>query len=102
MDLYYGMIVLGLASLSAPFLAKLAGYEMHRKPFDFVGVSGIFFLLAASFSLASTLITGIASIGHMLIIGSFTLGLVGLLVGALWGAGEVFRESNHGLLGSKG
>ena len=30
MELYYGLIVLGLVCLSAPFWAKLAGYETHR------------------------------------------------------------------------
>jgi hypothetical protein len=29
MELYYGLIVLGLVCLSAPFWAKLAGYETH-------------------------------------------------------------------------
>ena len=51
MELYYGLIVLGLVCLSAPFWAKLAGYETHRKPFDLVGAGGGFFMLAASFQL---------------------------------------------------
>jgi hypothetical protein len=42
MELYYGLIVLGLVCLSAPFWAKLAGYETHRKPFDLVGAGGVF------------------------------------------------------------
>ena len=101
MELYYGLIVLGLASLSAPFLARLAGYETHRKPLDLVGAGGIFFMLAASFSLASTLHTSVAQMCGFLMMGSFIIGLMGLLIGAFWTAHEVLHESDHGMLGTK-
>lgn len=101
MELYYGLIVLGLACLSAPFLAKLAGYETHRKPLDLVGAGGIFFMLAASFNLASSLYATLAQIGGILMMISFVIGWMGLLIGAFWTAHEVLHETDHGMLGTK-
>ncbi|HEY5895364.1 MAG TPA: hypothetical protein VIT91_19250 [Chthoniobacterales bacterium] len=101
MDLYYGLIVLGLAALSAPFWAKLAGYETHRKPFDLVGASGMFFLLAAAFQLAGSISPTIAGMCNGLMIGSFVIGWIGMLFCAFWVAIEVLRESGHGMLGAK-
>jgi hypothetical protein len=101
MELYYGLIVLGLVCLSAPFWAKLAGYETHRKPFDLAGASGVFFMLAASFQLATSMSTWFAAICSPLMIASFIIGVVGLLIGAFWTASEVLRESDHGILGTK-
>jgi hypothetical protein len=102
MDLYYGLIVLGLAGLSAPFFAKLAGYEItHRKPFDLVGVSGILFLLTASFQLAPSISIAVAGICTFLKGITFVLGWLGLLCGALWAASEVLRGTDHGMLGAK-
>jgi hypothetical protein len=101
MELYYGLIVLGLVCLSAPFWAKLAGYETHRKPFDLAGASGVFFMLAASFQLATSMSTRLAVICGPLMIVSFIIGVVGLLIGAFWTAGEVLRKSGHGILGTK-
>jgi hypothetical protein len=101
MELYYGLIVLGLVCLSAPFWAKLAGYETHRKPFDLVGAGGVFFMLAASFQLATSMSARFAAICSPLMIVSFIIGVVGLLIGAFWTASEVLRESDHGILGTK-
>jgi hypothetical protein len=101
MELYYGLIVLGLVCLSAPFWAKLAGYETHRKPFDLVGAGGVFFMLAASFQLATSMSARFAAICNPLMIVSFIIGVVGLLIGAFWTASEVLRESDHGILGTK-
>ena len=61
MELYYGLIVLGLVCC-APFWARLAGYETHRKPFDLAGASGVIFMLAASFQLATSMSTRFAAI----------------------------------------
>jgi|SRR5271166_2534570 len=102
MELFYGLIVLGLAGLSAPFFAKVSGCEIpHRKPFDLVGVSGILFLLAASLQLAPTISMTVAGVCRILMMLSFILGWIGLLCGALWATGEVLRETDHGLLGTK-
>ena len=68
MELYYGLIVLGLVCLSAPFWAKLAGYETHRKPFDLVGAGGVFFMLAASFQLATSMSARFAAICNPLML----------------------------------
>jgi hypothetical protein len=79
MELYCGLIVLGLVCLSAPFWAKLAGYETHRKRFDLAGASGVFFMLAASFKLATSMSTRLAVTCGPLMMLSFILGVVGLL-----------------------
>src|SRR5437870_5453103 len=99
MELYYGLIVLGLAALSAPFWAKLAGYETHRKPFDLAGAGGMFFLLSASFQIAGSISTAVATVCHALMMISFVIGWIGLLCGAFWVAAEVLTEPDHGIVG---
>ncbi len=103
--MYYQLILLGLVCFAAPWLARLAGYETHRKPFDMVGIAGIFFLLAASFGLGfGTLIPPAwdlstwASVIRALMICSFILGWVALAVGAVWSTVEVLREPDHSVL----
>ena len=96
--MYYQLIVLGLVCLAAPWLARLGGYETHRKPFDMVGVGGIFFLLAASFGLGFSLIVGArdvvfwAVLTRVLMICSFVLGWIALGIGAIWSTLEVWHE----------
>ena len=60
---YYELIVLGLVCLVTPWLAKLAGYEIARKPFDLVGIGGVFFLLASAFGLGMNLVESLRGIG---------------------------------------
>jgi len=95
--MYYELIVLGLVSLAAPWLAKLAGFETGRKPFDLVGVGGIFFLLTAAFGLGTTLIVTLADIGKAFMLLSMLLGWIALGAGAVWGTIDVIREPDHGL-----
>lgn len=96
--LYYELIVLGLACLSAPVTARLAGFETHRKPFDLVGAGGVFFLLGASLNLAGMICAAIATLCTGLMMITFALGWIGLLIGAFWITGEVFRETDHGVM----
>jgi hypothetical protein len=98
MEIFYGLIVLGLAGLFAPFCGKLAGYETHRKPFDLVGVGGMFFLLSAAFQLAIPMMAPIAAICHGLMIAAFIIGWIGLLCGTFWATSEVLREPDHGMV----
>jgi hypothetical protein len=56
---------------------------------------------AASLQLATSMSTRFAVISGLLMIGSFIIGVVGLLIGAFWTAGDVLRESDHGILGTK-
>jgi hypothetical protein len=102
MNMYYELIVLGLACLGAPICARLAGFETRRKPFDLVGVSGVFFLLGASFKLAGELFTAITALSSWLMMAAFVLGWVGLLIGAFWISSEVFHEADHGVLHKAG
>jgi len=96
--MYYELIILGLVTLAAPGLARLAGYETGRKPFDLVGVAGIFFLLATAFGLGMTLVPMLVDIGRVFMIVSFVLGWITLFAGAIWGALDVLRETDHGLM----
>ncbi len=97
--MYYELIMLGLVCLVAPWLARLAAYEIGRKAFDLVGVAGIFFLMAASFGLGMTLVELLSDIGKTFMIVSFVLGWVSLFVGAIWGTVDVIREPDHRLVG---
>jgi len=87
--------------LAAPGLARFAGYETPRKPFDLVGIGGIFFLLAASFGLGPNVVESLHNMPRLfngLMIISLCLGWLSLIVGALWTSLEVLREPEHGLL----
>jgi len=99
--MYYELIVLGLISLAAPWLAKMAGFETGRKPFDLVGVAGIFFLLAAAFGVGMTLVIALDPIGKAFMLVSLVLGWIALGAGAVWGTIDVIREPYHGLLHHK-
>jgi hypothetical protein len=99
--MYYELIVLGLVTLAAPWLAKMAGFEMGRKPFDLVAVAGIFFLLAASFGIGTSLVVALTDIGHAFMLVSVVLGWIALAAGAVWGTIDVIREPHHGMLHHK-
>ncbi len=96
--MYYQLIVLGLVCLAAPWLARLAGYEIGRKPFDLVGVAGIFFLLAASFGLGMAMVDLLSQVGMAFMLVSFVLGWISLFAGAIWGTIDVIREPDHRLM----
>ena len=95
--MYYQLIVLGLVCLAAPWLAKMSGYEIGRKPFDLVGIAGIFFLMAASFGLGMTYVDLLHDIGKAFLLVSFVLGWIALFAGAIWGTIDVVREPDHRL-----
>src|SRR5438093_749370 len=95
--MYYELIVLGLVGLAAPWLAKTAGFETGRKPFDLVGVAGMFFLLAASFGVGMSLVVALADIGRAFMLVSIVLGWIALAAGAVWGTIDIVREPNRDL-----
>ncbi len=95
--MYYELILLGLITLIAPWLARVAGYETGRKPFELAGVAGFFFLLAAAFGLGMTLVPLLVDIGRVFMIVSFVLGWIALFAGAIWGTIDVIREPDHRL-----
>src|SRR5205809_210060 len=99
--MYFQLLLLGLICLAAPGLARFAGYETRRKPFDLVGIGGIFFLLAASFGLGPNLVQALSSVTGLLnglTIISFCLGWLSLIVGAVWGTIEVIQEPENRML----
>ena len=57
------LIVLGLVCIVAPWFAKMVGYEVPRKPFDLVGIAGIFFLLGASVFIGVAHVSWLKSLG---------------------------------------
>ena len=99
--MYYELIVLGLICLASPALAKIAGFETGRKPFDLIGVGGMFLLLSAAFGLGMNLVLALADIGRSFMVVSTLLGWVALGAGAVWGTIDVIREPDHGLLQHK-
>ena len=99
--MYYELIVLGLICLASPALAKIAGFETGRKPFDLIGVGGMFLLLSAAFGLGMNLVLALADIGRSFMLVSMLLGWVALGAGAVWGTIDVIREPDHGLLHRK-
>src|SRR5213594_4872076 len=95
--MYFQLLFLGLICLAAPGLVRFAGYEIPRKPFDLVGIGGIFFLLAASFGLGLNVIDvrGLPGLFRVLTIIAFCLAWISLIVGAVWSTIEVVREPDH-------
>ena len=99
--MYYELIILGLVCLASPWLAEVAGFETGRKPFDLVGVAGMFFLLSAAFGLGIDLVIALADVGRAFMLVSMLLGWIALGAGAVWGTNDVIREPYHGLLHHK-
>jgi hypothetical protein len=95
--MYYEIMVLGLISLAAPWLARWAGYETTRKPFDLVGVGGIFFLLTTAFDLGTSLVTTLPTLMHMAMMVAFAIGAILLTIAGIWGINGVFHEPTRRL-----
>lgn len=88
----YELQVLGLSCLIAPIFAKYSGYEIQKKPFDLVRVAGLFFLLAAAFTIAFGEFESLKTFTMWTANVSRFLGWGGLLVGAIWAACNVIVE----------
>jgi len=88
-------IILGLACMSAPLFAKYAGYEIRKKPYDMVGVAGLFFLLATAFTVGPSRIDAVKDISAMGELISHLMGWILLAVGAVRGTLDVLLEHNH-------
>jgi hypothetical protein len=97
MNMYYEIMVLGLISLAAPWLARWAGYETTRKPFDLVGVGGIFFLLTTAFDLGVSLVPSLHTEMRMAMMVAFIVGAILLSIAGIWGIGGAFHEPAHRL-----
>lgn len=95
------LIILGLVCIVAPWFAKMAGYEVPRKPFDLVGIAGIFFLLGASVFIGLNHVTWLASLGTFVLSLPYVVGVILLGLGAIWGTVAVLQEPGHGLLMKK-
>lgn len=88
----YETIILAIACLSAPLFAKYAGYEISKKPYDMVGVGGLFFLLGAAFHLGPSRVDFLA---HLSTVGSLIAHVIGwlmVIVGAFRSAVDVIME----------
>jgi hypothetical protein len=97
--MYYEIMVLGLISLAAPWLARWAGYETTRKPFDLVGVGGIFFLLTTAFDLGVSLIPTLQVLMHGAMLVALVVGMILLAIAGIWGIGGAFHEPTRRLAG---
>ena len=92
----YETIILGIACLSAPLFAKHAGYEITKKPYDMVGVGGLFFLLGAAFTLGPSKVDFLLNIGSLGSIVSHVLGWLMVIIGAFRSAVDVIMERDDG------
>ncbi len=92
----YETIILGIACLSAPLFAKHAGYEITKKPYDMVGVGGLFFLLGAAFMLGPSKVDFLLNIGTLGSIVSHVIGWLMVIVGAFRSAVDVIMERDDG------
>lgn len=95
--MYSELILLGLVCFAAPWLARVARYEIGRKSLDLVGIAGIFFLLAAAFGLGASLVETLRGTGTVFQVVTFALGWIALFAGAIWGTLDVLREPNREL-----
>ncbi len=84
MFMMYETLLLAFIALITPLFGKLAGYELRRKPFELVAVSGLFFLLTVAFGVLPLQATFLTSIWTFLGIVSYFIGWVALLIGAIW------------------
>ena len=94
-------IILAIACLSAPLFAKYAGYEIRKKPFDMVGVAGLFFLLGAAFSLGPSKVefmTHVAMTGSVV---SHILGWLLVIIGAFRSTLDVLFEKDEPMVKSQ-
>ena len=91
----YETIMLGIACLSAPLFAKFAGYEINKKPYDMVGVGGLFFLLGAAFALGPSKVDFLLNIGVLGTIVSHILGWLLVIIGAFRSALDVIMEKEE-------
>ena len=91
----YESIILAIACLSAPLFAKYAGYEIHKKPFDMVGVAGLFFLLGAAFSLGPSKVEFMQKVAVTGSIVSHVLGWMLVIVGAFRSTLDVLMEKEE-------
>ena len=90
----YETIFLAIACLSAPLFAKYAGYEIHKKPFDMVGVAGLFFLLGAAFSLGPSKVDFLLNIATTGSVVSHVLGWLLVIIGAFRSTLDVLMEKD--------
>lgn len=91
----YETIILAIACLSAPLFAKYAGYEIRKKPYDMVGVAGLFFLLGAAFSLGPSKVEFMSKVAVTGSIVSHVLGWLLIIIGAFRSSIDVLLEKEE-------
>lgn len=99
MVMIYETLILAVATLIAPLFGKMAGCELHGRPFGLVGASGLFFLLTVAFSVLPVEISFVASIWYVCSVISYFIGWIALLLGAFWQLFEVvglYHARAHG------
>lgn len=88
----YETIILAMACLSAPLFAKYAGYEINKKPYDMVGVGGLFFLLGAAFHLGPSKVEFLVHLSTMGSLIAHVIGWLLVIIGAFRSAVDVMLE----------
>lgn len=86
------LVFLGLVALVAPAAAKYAGFESESH-LDWIGVGGLFFLLAAATYIPLFSIRDVfATLGHYLGIVTQGVGFLFLVIGTMLGVIDVLRK----------
>ena len=80
----YEMLAFAFVALLAPVMATYAGYELRRKPFELVALSGLFFMLAVTFGCLPVGESFLTSIWNFLAVICYFIGWVSMLIGAVW------------------
>ena len=88
----YETMILGIACLSAPLFAKYSGYEITKKPYDMVGVGGLFFLLGAAFTLGPSKVDFLSNIATTGSVVSHVLGWLMVIIGSFRASLDVIME----------
>ncbi|MBI5569440.1 MAG: hypothetical protein HY914_05785 [Desulfomonile tiedjei] len=87
----YEMLAFAFVALRAPVLATYAGYELRRKPFELVALSGLFFMLAVTFGFLPVGESMLTAIWNFLAVICYFVGWVSMLIGAVWQLVTVIR-----------
>ncbi|MEW6533119.1 MAG: hypothetical protein AB1473_19970 [Thermodesulfobacteriota bacterium] len=91
MVMMYETLFLAFVALVAPLFGKLAGYELHRKPFEFVACSGLFFLLTVAFGVLPFEHTFLSGVWYVASVISYFIGWFTLFIGTFWALYDVIR-----------
>ena len=96
MVMIYETLILAIATLVGPLFGRMAGCELHHRPFGLITASGLFFLLSVAFAVSPVGATFFSSIWYGLSVISYFIGWISLAIGAIWQLLDVTRAHPAG------